>query len=97
MKHSSLESSYRDESNDGKIMFLRDIHGAKSSKTSTIRHFAIFLFAFTAPFYVLLNSGASNDRRDMKHSSLESSHRDKSNGGKIMFSRDIYGAELSKM
>ena len=96
MKHSSLESSHRDESNGGKIMFLRDIHGSESCKMSTIRHFAIFLFAFTAPFYVLLDSEASNDHRKMKHSSLESSHRDESNGSKIMFLRDIHGSESCK-
>ncbi|CAB4420699.1 unnamed protein product [Rhizophagus irregularis] len=40
-----------------------------------------FVFCDTAPFDVSLNNSASNDRRKMHHSSLESSHNDESNGG----------------
>src|SRR3954447_24839206 len=35
----------------------------------------------TAPFDVSLNFSASSDYRKMKHSSLDSSHHDESNGG----------------
>ena len=35
----------------------------------------------TAPFDVSLNISASSDYRKMKHSSLDSSHHDESNGG----------------
>ena len=53
-------------------------------------------FYVTAPFYVLHNSYGLSDQKIMKHSSLESSQRDESNGGKFVFVRDIYGSELCK-
>src|SRR5439155_5600841 len=38
----------------------------------------------TVPFDVLLNFSASNNYKKMKHSSLDSSHHDKSNGGNFI-------------
>jgi hypothetical protein len=57
-KHSSSESSHRDESNDG------------SYNISQIGILNLLLHNFD----ILLNLSAISDRRKMKHSSLELSH-----------------------
>src|SRR3954454_24663983 len=55
-----------------------------------------FVFYDTAPFDVSLNILASNDRKKMCHSSLESSHNGESNGGKIILPRSLDAEILSE-
>src|SRR5580698_10245655 len=91
MHYSSLESSHQDESNGGCFSFLRSLDAEIFHKTSKI---GIFYIYNTAPFDVLLNISASNDRRKMHYSSLESPRQDESNGGCFSFLRSL-DAEIS--
>ena len=49
----------------------------------TKRHSSAFSFTFTAPHAVLLNCAASSGHVRSNYSSLDSSHREDSNGGKF--------------
>ena len=82
MKHSSLESSHWDESNGGCFILLQSLDQEIFNEMLTCRHLKIYN---TVPHAVSSNISWSSDRRKMKHSSLESPHRDESNSSRFVF------------
>jgi hypothetical protein len=81
MKHSSLDSSWRNESNGGSFVFL----GAIDVELYHTSALCIFVHYMSIHFYILLNISSSNDRRKMEHSLLDLSWWDESNGGSFVF------------
>jgi hypothetical protein len=70
MKFIPLKSSYWDELNGGKIIFLRSI----------LTEIDVFIYITIIDYKII-----SSDHISMKFIPLESSHWDESNGGKIIF------------
>src|SRR3954447_16274882 len=81
MKHSSLESSLRDESNGGSFISIDVIDKEPDANMSKIGILFLEILCCTDG---LASNSASSDQKTMKNSSLESSLRDESNGSSFM-------------